>query len=195
MTRIQFTMDTIYVIYTRIWSEQCVNLPICDKIWYQKLRRVNKFERRIKEKQRRGKYRKAWSPNYNAPTAKRIQRKQKSRVQVYRLAFYLVELHGEVYMASYFSTLHFDIFPTTSQLVVPTLICKPKTRCTVTTVPKLICIPERTKRDDRYGDCVSKLELYIHTSTNIDKAAITQINKRNRHNSFCIARANIDTIR
>lgn len=100
-------------------------------------------------------------PNYNAPTAKRIQRKQKSRVQVYRLAFYSVELHGEVYMASYFSTLHFDIFLTTSQLVVPTLICKPKTRCTITTVPKLICIPERTKRDDVTATVYQSLD-YIY---------------------------------
>lgn len=155
----------------------------------KKLRQINKLRTGDKRKTTPRKYREVWSSNYNAdaPT-KRIQRKQKSRVQVYRLAFYSVELHGGVYMATYFSTLHFGIFPTTSQLVVPTLICKPKTRCTITIVPKLICMPGRIYPEWRYGDCVSKLGLCILGQTSTRQPAITRINKRNRHNSFCIAR-------
>lgn len=100
--------------------------------------------RMIKEKQRTRRCRETRSPDYNASTpTKCIQRKQeKSRMLVYWLAFYWAELHARdgVYIPD-FSALHFSIFPTTFRTVAPTLICKSKTRCTITTVLELICIP------------------------------------------------------
>lgn len=77
--------------------EQAMCEFACDKIWYQKLRRVNKFELDDKRKTtRRRKYREARNAECNAgASTKCIHRKQKkSRVQVYWLAFYSAELHA-----------------------------------------------------------------------------------------------------
>lgn len=69
---------------------------------------------------------------------------------------------------------------TTFRMVMLTLICKFKTRCTITTVG-LICISQWNEKT--YNDCIRNFSC---TSTNIDKAAIRQINKRN-----CLRRARI----
>lgn len=71
--------------------------PTCDKIWYQKLRRVNKFGT-IKEKQRRRKNKIEGHREPGTTTPARWNAFKENRrgpgVQVYRLAFYSAELHG-----------------------------------------------------------------------------------------------------
>lgn len=164
--------------------------PPAINIISKKLRQINKLRTEEKRKTMPRKISRCMKLELQRRrTAKRIQRKQKSRVQVYRLAFYSVELHGGVYMATYFSMLHFGIFPTTSQLVVPTLICKSKTRCTITIVPKLICMPERT---DIPGMTLRRLCIkawIIYTWTNIDKAASYHANKQTKSTQFILHRA------
>lgn len=113
-----------------------------------------------------------------------IQRKQKkSRVLVYWLAFYWAEFTRAMEFISHFSALHFGIFPTTFRTVAPTLICKSKTRCTITTVLELICISQRNEK------MLHRLYRNLsYTSTNIDTVAITQIN---RIDIICLRRARI----
>lgn len=109
-------------------------------------------------------------PDYNVGVStKCIQRKQeKFRMQVYWLAFYSVELHARsrVYMTPDFSALPFEYLSNNvSETVAPTLICKFKTWCTITTVLGLICILQRNEKTSQ--------PLYrnlSYTSTNIDKA-------------------------
>lgn len=153
----------------------------------KKLRQINKLRTGDKRKTTPRKYREVWSSNYNAdaPT-KRIQRKQKSRVQVYRLAFYSVELHGGVYMATYFSTLHFGINNISVSCANSHL-----------QIQNAVHHNHRAKADLHARTNIPGMTLrrlcikawIMYTWTNIDKAASYHANKQTKSTQFILHRA------
>lgn len=137
---------------------------IRNKIWHQKLRRINRFGRRG-DKRRTKRLRKisrgaVAAPYAGALTAKRIQRKQAKSGSASLSASVLL---GWITRWSFIWPRTFLLFTPVSfqqhpgELVAPTLICKSKTRCTVAAA--LQDWSACTKWED-VRMTVSRLELY-----------------------------------